>query len=279
MRYRNGCTAVTVYNDEGTQRMTGEQIDMPEKRTSGDSFLKKLVYLFLIGFLIMASFAAFTVFATARQVDKTLAEPIGNFMQQLFVEATPVILPSNTTIVLEINDLARLETASVEMEKIVTAERNNDFLWGVMGESMIFVANGKVVAGVDLSQMTPEDVQVVDPVTVMVRLPQAAIFDDLPALDNDKSYVADRDTGLLAGADPQLESEVRRVAEQRLREEALASGVVETAEYNAQQYMLGFLQGLGFENVIFTEDVPPTPMPYVQEVPKGFVLATPTPAP
>lgn len=279
MRYRNGCTAVTVYNDEGTQRMTGEQIDMPEKRTSGDSFLKKLVYLFLIGFLIMASFAAFTVFATARQVDKTLAEPIGNFMQQLFVEATPVILPSNTTIVLEINDLARLETASVEMEKIVTAERNNDFLWGVMGESMIFVANGKVVAGVDLSQMTPEDVQVVDPVTVMVRLPKAAIFDDLPALDNDKSYVADRDTGLLAGADPQLESEVRRVAEQRLREEALASGVVETADYNAQQYMLGFLQGLGFENVIFTEDVPPTPMPYVQEVPKGFVLATPTPSP
>lgn len=241
--------------------------------------LRKMMYLFMIAFFLMASLAAFMVISTANKVDNAVSEPLGDLFKQLMVQATPVILPSNTTIVQEINDLARLETASVEMEKIITSERNSDALWGLMSESMIFVAHGKVVAGVDLAEMTPEDLQVVDPDTVMVHMPAAKIFDDLPALDNQKSYVADRDTGLLAGADAQLETEVRQVAEVRLREEALATGLVETADYNARQYMLNFLQGIGFENVIFSDDVPPTPVPYVQEVPKGYMLVTPTAVP
>lgn len=241
--------------------------------------LRKLMYLFLILFFVIASIAAYTVVVTVNKMDSAVGQPLGNLFNQLLVPATPVILPSNTTIVHRINDMARLETASVELEKIITAERNSQALWGLLGETMIFVAHGKVVAGVDFGEMTPADLQVVDPNTVIIRLPPARIFDDLPALDNDRSYVADRDTGFLTGADAQLESEVRRVAEARLREEAIASGVVETANYNAQQYMLNFLQGLGFENVQFTEDVPPTPLPYVQEVPKGYVLVTPTPAP
>lgn len=236
------------------------------------------MYLFLIIFFVMASVAAYTVVVAVNKVDNAVSIPLENMFKQLVVPATPVILPSNTTIVQEIKDLARLETASVEMEKIITAERgDSDVLWGVMSESLIFVANGKVVAGVDLAQMTPADVQVVDPVTVMVHMPPAHIFEDLPVLDNEKSYVADRDTGFLASADAQLETEVRRVAEARLREEAIASGVIETADFNARQYMQGFLESLGFENVIFTDDIPPTPVPFEQEVPKGYLLITPTP--
>ena len=240
--------------------------------------LRKLAYLFLIIFFVMGAIAAYTFVATVNKAG-TVAQPIGDFVQQLVIPATPVILPSSTTIVHQINDLARLETASVELEKIVTAERNNEYLWGAMGETMIFVANGKVVAGIDMAQMTPADVQVVDPTTVMVHIPEATLFDDLPALDNENSYVADRDTGLLTRADPQLETEVRRLAESVLIEEALSSGVLERANFNAQEYMLTFMQGLGFETVIFTEDTPPTPPPYEQEVPKGYVLSTPTPQP
>ena len=240
--------------------------------------LRKLAYLFLIIFFVMGAIAAYTFVATVNKAG-TVAQPIGDFVQQLVIPATPVILPSSTTIVHQINDLARLETASVELEKIVTAERNNEYLWGAMGETMIFVANGKVVAGIDMAQMTPADVQVVDPTTVMVHIPEATLFDDLPALDNENSYVADRDTGLLTRADPQLETEVRRLAESVLIEEALSSGVLERANFNAQEYMLTFMHGLGFETVIFTEDTPPTPPPYEQEVPKGYVLSTPTPQP
>jgi hypothetical protein len=240
--------------------------------------LRKLAYLFLIIFFVIGAFAAYTFVATVNKVG-TVGQPIGEFMQQLIIPATPVILPSSTTIVHQINDLARLETASVELQKNVIAERNNDILWGMMGETLIFEAHGLAVAGVDFANMTPADIQVVDPTTVMIQLPPATIFEDLPLLDTQSSRVLDRDTGLFASVDSQLETLVRREAESALREEAMATDLLEVADYNAQQFMLTFMQGLGFETVIFTDSTPPTVEPYVQEIPKGYVLVTPTPQP
>lgn len=238
--------------------------------------LRKLFYLFLIVFFVIGSIAAYTIMTTVNRAERGVMEPVGDLVRSLVIPATPVILPSSTVIVQQINDLARLETASVELEKVITAERNSDVLWGALGETMVFVANGKVVAGIDFAEMEVEDLQVVDPNTVWVHLPPARIFDDLPVIDNEKSRVVDRDTGLFTRADPQLESDVRRVAEQTIREEALNSGVVERANENAQAFMRNFLGELGFENVEFYEDTPPTPPPFEQEVPKGHVIATPT---
>lgn len=240
--------------------------------------LKKLAYLFLIVFFVMGAIAAYAFVVTLNKAG-TVAQPIGEFMQQLIIPATPEIVPSSIMIVHQINDLARLETASIEVSRNVEASRNNDMLWGMMGEKLIFEAHGLAVAGVDLSNMTPADIQVVDPTTVMIHLPSAIIFEDLPLLDTEKSRVLDRDTGLFARADPQLETLVRQEAEIQLREEAFSTELLVTADFNAQAIMLTFMQGLGFENVIFTEGTPPTVEPYQQTVPKGYVLVTPTPLP
>ena len=240
--------------------------------------LRKLAYLFLIIFFVMGALAAYTFVATINKAE-SVAQPIGDFVKQLVIPATPVVLPSSSTIVRQINDLARLETASMALEKNVIAERNNDILWGMMGESLIFEAHGLAVAGVDFSAMTPADIQVVDPTTVMIHLPEAILFEDLPLLDTEKSRVLDRDTGVFASVDPHLETIVRQEAELALREEAKATDILEIANYNAQEFMLTFMQGLGFETVIFTDDIPPTVEPYEQEIPKGYILVTPTPLP
>lgn len=240
--------------------------------------LRKLAYLFLIVFFVIGALAAYTFVATVNKAG-SVAQPIGDFFQELVIPATAEVIPSSTTIVRQINDLARLETASMELEKNVVAERNNDMLWGAMGETLIFEAHGLAVAGVDFSNMTPADIQVVDPETVMIHLPEAALFDDLPLLDTQTSRVLDRDTGLFASVDPQLETLVRQEAEAALREEAMSTELLDRANYNAQQFMLTFMQGLGFESVIFTDDIPPTVEPYEQEIPKGYILVTPTPQP
>lgn len=240
--------------------------------------LRKAFYLFMIVFFIVASVATYLVVTTLNRADRSVVQPIGDFVRELVVPATPVILPDPALIVNQINDVARLETAIVDLEKIITAERGNtEFLFGVLGETLIFVAKGRVVAGVDFSEMEVSDIQVVDPDTVMVNLPPARIFDDLPVLDNENSYVADRDTGLLTRADVNLETDVRRAAEAALLEEALATGVIERADMNAQIFLRELLNGLGFSEVIFTDGPPPVPEPFEQEVPKGQVLATPTP--
>lgn len=257
-----------------------KQDGVPEASGNG---LRKAMYiviiLFFVTMMLGAAFVVTAVVASSRAANQAIVEPIGNLVQQLTLPMTPTILPNPATIVRDINDLARLETASYEFEKIITADRNSDMFWGLLGESMIFIAHGKVFAGVDFSEMSVADLQVYDPTTVYVHLPEAKIFEDIPVLDNEQSRVLDRDTGLFTSADPELETAVRRAAEDAIREAAQQSEILDRANENARNYMINFLQGVGFENIIFT-DAPPDPAPpFTQEVPKGFVLTPPAPQP
>lgn len=239
--------------------------------------LRKAMYIFLILFFIMASIAAYAVITTANRADEALVQPIGDLVRGLILPVTPVILPDPVTILQSINDEARLITVSAEYEKIVRAERQTDVLWGLIGEKMIFVAYGKVLAGVDLSQMSEADIQVLDLTTVQVHLPDAEIFDDLPVLDNEKSYVYDRDKGVFASVDAELETQVRQMGEAAILAAAKDSDLLNRANLNAQQEMLKIFQALGFENVIFMVKTPPPAPTYEQDVPKGFAVTPEAP--
>lgn len=229
--------------------------------------MRKVAYFLLVVVFVGCALVTFTLVRAINSAQNTVA-PVGDFVRELVIPATPAVVPDPVTIVREVQDLARLETASYSFEKVLRAEREQDLLWGVFGESMLFVAHGEVVAGVDLDEMEETDVQVVDPDTVMVNLPEAEIF--YVVLDNQESYVADRDTGLLTRADPQLETVVRRRADDELRRAAEESDLLQRANENATDYMRDFLQSLGFEEVIFTEAPPPEQPPFEQEVPKGY---------
>ncbi|MCB0011731.1 MAG: DUF4230 domain-containing protein [Anaerolineales bacterium] len=237
--------------------------------------MRKAAYAALIIFFLVASFGVYAVVTGLNKAGNAITDPIDGLVAQLSLEATPEILPNPVTIVLEINSLARLETASMSLEKIVTIEKNQEQLFGVFGESILFVAYGDVYAGVDLAKMQPADMQVVDPTTVMVHLPDAEIF--IATLDNERSYVHDRDRGLFASADPELETLVRQDAERQILEASLEAGILDAADENAREYMKQFLGNLGFENVIFTDSPPPPPPAYEQPIPKGYFLGTPEP--
>lgn len=238
---------------------------------------RNAVIIILVVFLILASVAVFGLVTGALGVARgvqNITDPVGDLVRQLVVEATPVILPSPVMVVQEINSLARLETTVYSFQDVLQIERNQDLLWGAFGESLLFVAYGDVIAGVDMAQMQPGDLQVVSPTTVVVHLPEAEVF--LVDLDNERSYVANRDVGFFANADPQLETTIRQEAETRMLDAALEDGILNRADQEAEKFITDFLNALGFEEVIFTDDTPPPVTPYVQEIPKGFVL-TPVP--
>ena len=237
--------------------------------------MRKAAYAALIIFFLVASFAVYSAVVGLNKAGEAIGGPIDGLVAQLSLEATPEILPNPVTIVLEINTLAFLETASMSMEKIVTIEKNQDQLFGVFGESILFVAYGDVYAGVDLAEMQPSDMQVVDPTTVMVHLPPAEIH--ITALDNERSYVHDRDRGLFASVDPDLETQVRNEAEAQIKAAAQEAGIVDVADENAREYIRQFLGNLGFDNVIFTDSPPPPAPAYEQQIPKGYYLGTPEP--
>ncbi len=85
-----------------------------------------------------------------------------------------------------------------------------------------------------------------------VKLPPAEIF--IAALDNDKSYVYNRDTGLLTKPDINLETLVRQRAEEEILKAALEDGILQQAQTNAEAYLFKFFTALGFPNTIFTYD-------------------------
>jgi len=246
------------------------------RRSGLKVFLAILLVLVLIGTIILAVIVGpplAGVLAAAKSA-QSVTEPVGEFVRQLMAEATPVILPNPVVIVREINTLARLETMSYSFQDVIQIERNRDLLWGAFGESLLFVAYGDVIAGVDLAKLGPDDLQVTGPESIIVCLPEAEIF--VTDLDNQRSYVADRDIGLFTDGNKDLETTVRREAESRMLEAAHGSNILDQAQSEAEGFIFSFLEGLGFTEVTFVDSAPPPIAPYEQEVPKGFSL---TPAP
>ena len=239
--------------------------------------LRTVAIVLLIVFLIAATVAVaagvVVGLSTVRGI-KSVSDKVSDLVRQLVVDATPVILPNPVVIVEEINSLARLETASYSFQDILQIERNQDSLFGLFGESLLFVAYGDVIAGVDLGKLAADDLQVVSPTKVVVRLPEAELL--LTDLDNERSYVADRDIGWLTKGDAELETLIRQEAEARMTEAALANGILDMANEEAQNVLRGLLTELGFQEVEFADGPLPALTPYVPEVPKGYVL---TPAP
>jgi hypothetical protein len=154
---------------------------------------------------------------------------------------------SQGTVVDRIQRLERLETVVYNMDKIVTGEKDSPFLPNFLaGDRLLMVVHGQVVAGVDFSSLRGGDIRI-DGKTVRVRLPAPQVL--MTRVDNAKTRVYSRDTGLLVPADPNLETEVRREAERELLAEAVQSGILTTARQNAQSTLTGLLLGLGFESV------------------------------
>jgi hypothetical protein len=161
---------------------------------------------------------------------------------------TPTILPDPVTIINQIRPLARLETIQYTVEKVITAEVGQDTLAPLFGDRLLFVGHGYVTAGIDLKNITSKDL-VIEAGLIKVTLPEAEIFD--ATLDNDKSYVYDRETGLLTKGDINLETAARQAAEDQIRQAAIDDGILAQAQANAETFMESLLNKLGYTQVTF----------------------------
>jgi len=217
-------------------------------------------WVLVIGLLAVFGLTAYALTQSVRQSTEPIADmsaAVGTQVSQM-LHPTPTILPDPVTIVREVRALARLETIQYSVEKILTGEVNQGALEFLFGDRLLFVAHGVVIAGVDLGKIEPDDVWLDDQGRVYMRLPEPEIF--VATLDNEKSYVYDRETGLLTHGDLDLEAAVRRAAEAEIEQAALEDGILDQARLNAENYLFRLLRSLDFIDVIF---VPPdaTPVP------------------
>jgi hypothetical protein len=216
--------------------------------------MRKYALWILLAVVVVA--LAFMTYTLARGVRET-TEPlkqirgvIATQMSQLF-HPTPTVMPDPVTIVHEVQELARLETMQYTVEKVIIAETGQGPFGFLFGDRLLLVAHGVVIAGVDLGKLDPEDLWIDDDGQVVLRLPESEIF--ITSLDNEKSYVYDRDTGLLTHGDVNLEATARMAAEEEIERAALEDGILAQAQLNAENYLYRMLRSLGFPDVIFVE--------------------------
>jgi hypothetical protein len=151
------------------------------------------------------------------------------------------------TVIRQIQQLQKLETVSYTMDKIIGGARDNPYLPKFLaGDRILLVVHGEVVAGVNLANIKGTDVTV-QAHNISLRLPSAEVFST--RIDNAKSRVYSRDTGLFSSPDPNLESEVREEAERQLQQSAVVDGILKSADQNARNTVTGMLTGLGFTQV------------------------------
>jgi hypothetical protein len=172
----------------------------------------------------------------------------------LITGRTTAITTSVPVVVDKIQHLSRLETVVYSLDTVVEGQRTTPLLPDILaGDKLLLIVHGQSIAGIDLSQLKPEDVQIDNPTgtagggTIHVTLPASQLF--LTSLDEQHTRVYTRSTGLLVPADAKLESDTRAKAQQQLQQAALSDGILDAARKNARATVTTLLYSLGFQHV------------------------------
>jgi len=203
-----------------------------------------VVALFLVLLLVLGVRAYLGLEALLSQTVR-MPQQVVEEWRRLFPQPTPTVkvLPPALE---QVRAMARLETTAYYLSTVIAVER--PATWPGTGQRLLLVAHGRVVAGVDLSQVQQADVQVTDE-RVIVRLPKPEILS--VSLIESNTYVYDYEKGIFERYDVTLEAEARRRAVAEFERTALANGILGDARRVAEWEVQRLLLLLGYESVTF----------------------------
>jgi hypothetical protein len=151
-------------------------------------------------------------------------------------------ISDTATVVTQIQTLSHLVTVKYVFEKVVVLD---DVKW--YGQNrLLMIAHGIVKAGVDLSKVTAADVTITGD-RISLKLPRPLVMDTY--LDEAKTEVLERSTGILRTYDQQMEQEARRQALEAIRKAARASGILKDAEERTRLQLTTLAHAAGFTSV------------------------------
>ncbi|GAB4434297.1 MAG: hypothetical protein Kow0031_16040 [Anaerolineae bacterium] len=170
--------------------------------------------------------------------------------------ATPSPTPTPTPIVVitHVKELGRLETTEFAMRTVVDLENDRSNLWEKIfgSDQLLLVAEGEVVAGFDLEKLTEGDIRV-DGTSVVINLPAPEIL--YSRIDNERTQVYERNTGLFLKPDPSLESRARQLAEESMNSWAIDRGILDKAANSGRAQIENLLRSLGFTDIVINVKV------------------------
>lgn len=169
---------------------------------------------------------------------------IGLFFLRLSSANKTQNIQNTSTILKQVQTLSELSTVKYVFEKIVVLE---DVKW--YGENrVLLVAHGIVKAGIDFQRMGTNDIQVSEK-KISIALPPPQILDGY--LDDKKTQVLERTTGIMRSFDRNLEQTARAQAVDDLKRAARHNGILKEADDRARSQVKNLFHQLGFTDVEF----------------------------
>ena len=157
------------------------------------------------------------------------------------------------TMLKELRDLARLETLSLHVEKVVDVKDHQTRLYGLIdaNDSLLFVATGEVVMGVDLAKLGDGDARYDEAMrTAYIHLPAPEVL--TTRFDEPHSYVHARETDVLAKRNEALESIARQDAATAFEAVGKDPKNVDRAKEQAEKQLRGLGRAWGAREVVIT---------------------------
>ena len=175
----------------------------------------------------------------------------GGLLGLLGVASEPTI--TSVTVLERIQALAELTTQRYNFSSIVTSQRDMPpLLAAIYGDRQVLIAVGYIDAGIDLSALETDAITIAGD-TINVLLPPASL--QACVLDQNATYVAERDTGIFAPSAPNLDADARRFAIAQFRDQALEGGILQDAEDEARvvvtQLLLASNPAIQRVNIVF----------------------------
>ncbi len=164
-------------------------------------------------------------------------------------ENVTVVRPTPDVIV-AVRDLARLEGAEYHMERVIDLRDAQTHFFGLIhsDDAILLIAAGDVTAGVDLAGLRDGDVVVdTQKLEATIVLPPALLLST--RLDSEHTLVHTRRTDTLAERHEDLETRARQAAERTFEQGAVAGGILERAQRNAEHTVETLVRSLGYRTV------------------------------
>lgn len=204
---------------------------------------RNTLLIVLLVAVLLAAFVAGTSIVVWRLAKRTIPREVFT-PQEKIVDVAAVVT--------QVRELSRLETAQMQVVHVGRVSQTYKLVPDALGgDEITFLAAGDVIAGLDLSRIQQNDVWRSPDGTINLRLPPPQIL--ITRVDNQKSRVIARKTGMLRRADVDLETRARQHAEDNIRAESLKKGILTIAQQSGEKKMAEFLHTLGFEKVRFVQ--------------------------
>ncbi|MBD1912475.1 DUF4230 domain-containing protein [Leptolyngbya sp. FACHB-16] len=164
-----------------------------------------------------------------------------------------------SVVVQQVQGMSELTTAKFTMQAVVPTSRDRTFAgYRVGSTTLLYIAHGEVRAGIDLSQITRENVQLADNNALTIQLPPPKILDS--KIDVNRSQVYDYDRGFL-GLGPDAAPELQQLAQQQTLQQVVSAacneGILQEANTRAELAIRQLLTTTGYGAVTVLTQAPP----------------------